>query len=336
MRWPDLLRRDRLCRDADGALLYQFVHGAMGAQGTIGRLPRLELGPEEFLSFEVQPHLNVSTGAGGAWQGEAGFALGVRTVSARPVPPAPSEETGGAANGMSTARRPAPRATRLVDRFRTARQAERARRRLQRAYFAQRRSTPSAARAAAVMLAGAGLLFVLAAIAEQINPSRSPQVAAAAATNEAAPTAPTPAPAPSLSSADQAITFGPGHLDPKRTVYVFSDPNCPACRHFEREIGQLTRQGLDVALFPVAFRPGSSELVRDVMCAPDRAAAWAKAARGEAIAPADCPQGRQIALLNNALFSGARMSKTPTIVLPNDQRIEGAVTAQQIRQRLGG
>jgi hypothetical protein len=30
------------------------------------------------------------------------------------------------------------------------------------------------------------------------------------------------------------------------------------------------------------------------------------------------------------------MSKTPTIVLPNDQRIEGAATAQQIRQRLGG
>jgi hypothetical protein len=344
-----LFSRDRVGRDADGSIYYQFAAGTMGARGTIGRLPRAELREGEFLAFDVNRSED-----DGAWilssrvaslrpsaekQGEA-------TATPEPTTTPQSQRQLTSLPTTSTARRPQSaqaaegsaswgtaakrREPRVIDTFNVERVARRAKAHLERVMLAGdvSRDRRHMLMAVAMILAGVSVISVLSALLQG-----QPSAKAAAQTLPVAAGPAADSAMPGIGR-DQGIWFGPGKRDPKRTVFVFSDPNCPACRAFEVEIAQLTKEGVDVAVFPVAFQPGSDALVRNIACAVDPAQAWPTALRGETVASADCDKGRHVVALNNALFNGARMAKTPTIVLPDDTRLEGAVPAKDILVKL--
>ena len=112
-------------------------------------------------------------------------------------------------------------------------------------------------------------------------------------------------------------------------LVAFSDPNCPACRDLERESASL-KQGVGFTVIPVAFQPGSRDLVARVLCSPNPSRAWAEAVRGTRPQAQACDEGLQKVDANNALFSDIGASATPTLVAGNGQLAQGSAHAAQL------
>ena len=116
---------------------------------------------------------------------------------------------------------------------------------------------------------------------------------------------------------------------------VFSDPNCPACRAFEKQLQAMDKSKFMPIVVPVAFKPGSNEAVAGVMCAKNIAAAWATAAGTNSVPSPSCPKGETHVQNNNAAFVALRFHSTPTLVAPNGRVIEGTGTTDQVLRWLG-
>jgi thiol:disulfide interchange protein DsbC len=70
----------------------------------------------------------------------------------------------------------------------------------------------------------------------------------------------------------------------KRTLVIFSDPHCPACKKFEKELVTIDDITIHYFMYPV-IRPELADQSRAVWCAPDRSKAWLDLAlRGKPIA----------------------------------------------------
>jgi thiol:disulfide interchange protein DsbC len=59
----------------------------------------------------------------------------------------------------------------------------------------------------------------------------------------------------------------------RREIAVFSNPNCPFCERFERELVKLDDISIHIFMYPV-IRTESVRQVKAVWCSPDRARAW--------------------------------------------------------------
>ena len=70
---------------------------------------------------------------------------------------------------------------------------------------------------------------------------------------------------------DDAITYVRGNG--RRKVAVFSDPNCPFCKRFEKDLATLDDSTVYIFLYPV-IKPESVVQTKAVWCSPDRASAW--------------------------------------------------------------
>ena len=70
---------------------------------------------------------------------------------------------------------------------------------------------------------------------------------------------------------DSAITTKRGNG--RRKIAVFSDPNCPYCKRFEKDLAKLDDIAVHIFLYPV-IRPESIPLTKSVWCSADRAKAW--------------------------------------------------------------
>lgn len=89
-------------------------------------------------------------------------------------------------------------------------------------------------------------------------------------------------------SAAQEIRFDVAN--PKHTVTVFTDVDCPYCRAFHKNIGQYNALGISVhyVMFPLDIHPGADKKAVDVWCAKDRNAAYTSAMNGKEPATATC------------------------------------------------
>lgn len=110
--------------------------------------------------------------------------------------------------------------------------------------------------------------------------------------------------------------------DGRREIAIFSDPNCPYCRKFERELATLDNITVHIFMYAVV-KPESVRQTKAVWCSKDRAKAWNDLMLRdiEPTAPTDCenPIGELIAL-------GRRLgaTSTPTWYLPNGEKYIGA------------
>ncbi len=132
---------------------------------------------------------------------------------------------------------------------------------------------------------------------------------------------------------DAAITSVRGRG--RRTLAVFSDPDCPHCRALEENLAALDDLTVHTFLFPVeALHPGARDKAIAVWCAPDRARAWSDLMRrGVAPASADCahPIDRIV-----ALGATLRIQGTPTLFAHDGRRLVGARPAAEIDAWLRG
>ena len=115
----------------------------------------------------------------------------------------------------------------------------------------------------------------------------------------------------------------------KRSLVIFSDPYCPACKQFEKVLATIDDITIHYFMYPV-IRPELAEHSRAVWCASDRSKAWLDLAlRGKPVASAtkcDAPIEKVIDLGGKL---GVR--STPTLFLATGERLRGGVSAAQLK-----
>lgn len=118
----------------------------------------------------------------------------------------------------------------------------------------------------------------------------------------------------------------------RRVMAMFSDPYCPACRSFERELLQVSDITVYVFMFPV-IRPENADHSRSIWCSEDRGRAWLElAVRGrQPVAKSTCDNPvEKVLALGHALNVGS----TPTTFLSNGVRYKGGMSAEALRAAL--
>ncbi len=132
---------------------------------------------------------------------------------------------------------------------------------------------------------------------------------------------------------DEMLVFGP--LDPKYTVTVFTDVDCPFCRKLHSQIAEYNRLGIRVRylLYP---RNGpntpSWTKAEQVWCATNRNDALTRAKLGEEIKAKPCannPVSRSYALGQDLDLQG-----TPAIVLADGALLSGYMPPDALAKRL--
>ena len=116
-----------------------------------------------------------------------------------------------------------------------------------------------------------------------------------------------------------------------RTLYVFSDPDCPYCKTLERNLVGLTDVTIYTFMMPLeGLHPQAKSKSIAVWCSADRTKAWDHLMMtGQAPSSAACPHpvDRNIAL-------GARLgvTGTPTLLSADGRKLPGAAPAERIAQ----
>ena len=132
---------------------------------------------------------------------------------------------------------------------------------------------------------------------------------------------------------DEMLVFGP--RDPKYTVTVFTDVDCPYCRKLHSQIGLYNRLGIRVRylLFPrTGPNTESWTKAEQVWCSPDRNVALTRAKLGEQLQAKPCPNNpvaRSYALGQELALDG-----TPAIILPDGEMLPGYVPPDVLAQHL--
>ena len=87
---------------------------------------------------------------------------------------------------------------------------------------------------------------------------------------------------------DKRIIFAPP--DPKWSVTVFTDIDCPFCRRFHEQIEAYNAAGISVeyVFLPLDMHPGADKKAEAVWCAPDRKSAFTAAMKGGDTGTATC------------------------------------------------
>ena len=135
-----------------------------------------------------------------------------------------------------------------------------------------------------------------------------------------------------------AIDFGALPLDAaiktvrgtgRRTLAVFSDPDCPHCRALEQSLAALDDVKLYTFVYPVeALHPGAREKAVAVWCASDPAKAWSDLmARG--VVPTSAPCTHPIDRIVS-LAATLRVLGTPTLFAGDGRRTVGAQSAAEL------
>jgi protein-disulfide isomerase len=158
----------------------------------------------------------------------------------------------------------------------------------------------------------------------------APASAAAVANASAQPASP----APDVASAMTSIHFGLDNQPPKRTLYVYSDPNCPACKQFESHIDDLAKD-FSIYVFPVAYQDGSAKVAAQILCAADRKQKWSDTMThvkaGEPVTGNECARAYGGIKANMQAFDSLGFNSTPRIVSGTGFVYAAGVNANTIR-----
>ena len=121
-------------------------------------------------------------------------------------------------------------------------------------------------------------------------------------------------------SQSKRLVFAPAN--PKHTVTVFTDVDCPYCRQFHKQISAFNQAGIAVeyVLFPLSIHPGADKKAESVWCSQDRNAAYTAAMNGQDPGKKTCanPVAETTALAMKIGISG-----TPTILNENGVQVNG-------------
>ncbi len=117
-----------------------------------------------------------------------------------------------------------------------------------------------------------------------------------------------------------------------RKIGYFADPNCGYCKRIEQDFAKINDLTIYVFLYPV-LGADSLAKAKSVWCAKDRAKTWndwmLNGVAPAAAATCDTPIEKIIAFGRKKNITG-----TPTLFFVDGQRVPGAISADQIEQRL--
>jgi len=118
----------------------------------------------------------------------------------------------------------------------------------------------------------------------------------------------------------------------RRVLVMFSDPYCPACQKFEKELARVGDITIYVFMYPV-IHPELASQSKAIWCSPDRAKAWLDLAlRGKRpAASADCPNPIAKNLL---LGHQLGVNSTPTLILADGERVQGGLSSAHLAATL--
>jgi thiol:disulfide interchange protein DsbC len=127
------------------------------------------------------------------------------------------------------------------------------------------------------------------------------------------------------------IVFAP--KNPKYTVTVFVDVDCPYCRKFHEQIVAYNRQGIAVeyVLLPLDMHPNAHSKAVAVWCAQDRAAAFTAAMAGGDTGTGNCPT--PIDDLKK-IGMAVGVSGTPAVFGQDGRHLGGYVTPEELSREL--
>jgi thiol:disulfide interchange protein DsbC len=117
----------------------------------------------------------------------------------------------------------------------------------------------------------------------------------------------------------------------KRVLAVFSDPNCPYCKRFEKDLARINDITVYTFLYPILSQD-STEKSKAVWCSADKSKAWNDLMLNgtvPAAARCDTPIERTLELGRKHRVNG-----TPTLFFANGERVSGAVPQDQLEKLL--
>ncbi len=116
--------------------------------------------------------------------------------------------------------------------------------------------------------------------------------------------------------------------DGRRQIAIFSDPNCPFCQKFEKDLAAVDDITVHIFMWPV-IKPESVRQTKSVWCSKDRVKAWndLMLKRVEPTAPTDCDNP-----IDELVTLGRRLgaTSTPTWFLPNGEKYVGAQPMSEV------
>jgi thiol:disulfide interchange protein DsbC len=118
----------------------------------------------------------------------------------------------------------------------------------------------------------------------------------------------------------------------KRSLVVFSDPYCPACKQFEKVLASVDDITIHYFMYPV-IRPELADHSRAVWCAPDRSKAWIDLAlHGKALSGG----GKCDAPIEKVIDLGGKLGvrSTPTMFFASGERVRGGMSAARLKELL--
>jgi len=119
--------------------------------------------------------------------------------------------------------------------------------------------------------------------------------------------------------------------DGSRKLAIFEDPNCGYCKTLRKSLGEI--DNLTVYTFPYPIlSPDSTQKVKNVWCASDRAATWdAWMLKGKVPPKLECdvPIDQMLALGQKLMVRG-----TPALFFADGSRVGGAIPKAEIEKRL--
>lgn len=117
-----------------------------------------------------------------------------------------------------------------------------------------------------------------------------------------------------------------------RRLAVFQDPTCIHSRKLHEELQYLDDVTIYVFLYPV-LSDESRSIATAVWCAADRGSAWLEVMAGKKEVATSTPCESPIEDLVR-FGKENEVRGTPTLVFENGERVRGAITAEQIEERL--
>lgn len=124
--------------------------------------------------------------------------------------------------------------------------------------------------------------------------------------------------------------------DGSRKIAVFTDPDCPYCKMFEKQvIPQLQNVTVYSFMFPLPIHPNAATDAKKIWCSKDRAGTWAAWMQKDTPLPAD--MSCDTTGLDKIMKIGTdvvQVDGTPTIILENGQIIPGMLPPDQLNAKL--
>lgn len=119
--------------------------------------------------------------------------------------------------------------------------------------------------------------------------------------------------------------------DGSRRIAVFEDPNCGYCKLLHQNLRNIDNVTVYTFLYPILSQD-SHERSRNIWCADDRAAVWKNwMLDGKQPTAAQCETPIET---NLALGRGLMVTGTPAIFFADGSRINGALAAEALEEKL--